>query len=130
MGIMKKAPAAQISWVPYCSNEYGHHHVAVGDRGTILQLWVGKSSCSNRGRGTILQQWVKRSSCSNRGKGYLFAHQNVQQVIIHKTILQFSNTQVLPSVNRSAGPIKAGPLILLVRRVNLFIIETGAMYFR
>ena len=64
-------------------------------RGVINQVWVGGSS-TNYGGGTIRQQW---------GIGvYIFppvctGTQNPQNY--------FSNTYVLPSVNRTAGPIKS-----------------------
>ena len=41
--------------------------------------------------------------CSNRGYWYLFAHQYVQQV--NNSQNYFSNPQVLPSANRTLGPI-------------------------
>ena len=76
------------------SAKYGGGHQPSMGRGVINQVWVGGSS-TNYGGGTIMQQWgigvsIFPPVCTGS--------QNPQNY--------FSNTYVLPSVNRTAGPIR------------------------
>ena len=111
----KEVPAAQVScgpafthtalkpnWLSTSSNPLGGggHQASMG-RGVINQLWGGGHQPS-MGRGVINQVWGVVPSCSNGGWGYLFSHQYVQETQNPQNY--FSNTYVLPSVNRTAGP--------------------------
>ena len=90
-------------WVGEVINQlWGGHQPSMG--GAISQVWGGSSA---KYGGAISQVWGGSSTklwggISQVWGGYLFSHQYVQEVKIHRITL--GNTYVLPSVNRTAGP--------------------------
>ena len=93
----------------------GGHQASMG-RGVISQVWVGGSS-TNYGGGGISQVWVGGSS-TNYGGGTIMQQWGIGVSIFPPVCTGtqnpqnfFSNTYVLPSVNRTAGPITACTLL-------------------